>query len=512
MPPKAGSKPIAKDRPVIFPKVVLTLWSTKPGATHQPLTADKAKEFLGWEEVDKGDKKDDYMFVDEYGKRIRCNNNAGNRPFYEGWARCITQDILNGNYRLNLENAIIGNTGLVLSAQHRFVGLVLARQIWERAKQKAENPGSTETKDWEHWKKFWPTEPTIDTAIAFGGDESEQCVQTLDNTRPRGFSDVMYTAGVFKKSTPSKREAMCKVAAHAVRRIWERTGSKKNPYAPNLTNSELMDFVRSHAHIPRAAAHCFEEDGFKTNGDTSANPKAISTYIPLGTASAMMYLMGCINSDNEEYRKQDPKTEAVLNWDMWERAGEFWSLLASRAGQFKYVIEAMKATEDPEKGAGTMAEKLAVITLAWGEFARDGKIRPEMITLAPERYKKDEHGNWNFVDQPSLGGLDSEVVIESDEPGKDDPSQAELAQQAEELRKDKLAKLRKGQGGGGVLDKEGNSILTPPEPAQNVIDKKKPPVVTKTAPLVKEEKDPDEKPTPSPKKKVPARPPLKGGV
>src|SRR5574337_1244132 len=130
---KKERKVVLIERPVRYPTIEIC--GVEIPLESFRITVARAKELLGWENEDEFYerlKKDDpevsreactfeeeYLFLDEDKRKVRCWNNVHNRPFTMGWARSIAQDILNRKWHLNLETIIISSTGAVLSGQHR---------------------------------------------------------------------------------------------------------------------------------------------------------------------------------------------------------------------------------------------------------------------------------------------------------------------------------------------------------------------------------------------------------
>ena len=158
------------------------------------VTVEFAKKLLGWqseedyinEETEGMDKEakakvkgvefgKDYLLTDVEGSKVRCLNNLRNRPFSQSWALELAQSILNKQQKFNGESIIIGKTELVLSAQHRLIGLVLANQIWEGKGNLKKKEGDQS----DHWKEKWPTPPVWEGVVVFGVDEDEETVHTL---------------------------------------------------------------------------------------------------------------------------------------------------------------------------------------------------------------------------------------------------------------------------------------------------------------------------------------------
>ena len=117
----------------------------------KPLTADTARKLMGWEEEKEGGKikfGNSFLLKTASGAKVRCLHNTANRPLRMSNVSKLKQEILRRRWYLNMENRIIGRTGLVLNGQHTFIALILAVQEWTATPEA-----------FPHWDK----EPTIET-------------------------------------------------------------------------------------------------------------------------------------------------------------------------------------------------------------------------------------------------------------------------------------------------------------------------------------------------------------
>lgn len=431
-PPKTGLfKAKTKEPEVIYPvKRVDMCYSGEGGVG--PITCSQAKQMLGWEteeeyalriceglgekEAEKAKAKakfgDDYLLTDQLGQKVRCHLNDHNRPFTDAWARTLAQDILNGNWRFNMENIIIGKYGHVLSGQHRLVGLVLAGQIWADEKYRY------------HWEELWPEEPVIESCVAFGADETQEYTRTLDNVKPRTLTDVVYSMGLFKdkKLKTTDQVKLSKMLDHAVRFLWHRTGASANAFAPRRTHSESLDFIERHKKLLSAVRHIYEE----YIADWQGRGKLFSP----GYASGLLYLMGSSSSDLDIYRNADPPSEKQLKWDNWERACEFWTIVHQiDNNNLKAVREAIGYLQDADTlRGGTWQEKTAIVVKAWKLFVQKYDVTRKDLKLS---YEKDGDGKPIRLDEcPTVGGIDigdpDALEVDSDAPA----AEAEAEQEA----------------------------------------------------------------------------------
>lgn len=340
------------------------------------LTCENAKDLLGWRSEDRHTKfYDDYLFKDDTGGKVRCNNNHKNRPFDEGWSRHIAQDILNKRWKLNLETIIIGCFGNVLSGQHRLIALVLANQLWER---------------YEHWQEVWESPPTIETLVAFGADESNESTRTLDNVKPRTLGDVLFTTDVFSQHRPKDRKRLTRMIDYAVRFLWKRTGASNNPFLPRRTHSEALEFIANHPKISECVNHIYNED---CNG-------SISKYISLGYASGLMYLMACSKSKRSKYQ-DNGFTEDSLDTSMWSTSASFWSDISGGKSLSRLRISLKKAMDDEE--TVRIDERVALITKSWLAYSSG---RPPSKSDCTLKYSRDDDGVRVLDENPRVGGID----------------------------------------------------------------------------------------------------------
>lgn len=453
MPPTPKRKPQAaaavdvdpKNRPVVHDHLRAFV-----AAGADRLMATQAKELLGWtedEEVAKAAGFSDPLLTDLYDRKVWCLNNARNRPFTESWAKMIAQDILNRRFAPkgpNGEAVIIGRTGLVLSAQHRLVGLALAEQA---------RCGP----DKHHWVEKWPEdgpnsgECYVETFISYGVDESPETVQTLDNVRPRSLADVLYIdEDVSSKTSGSDRNKLSKIIDFGIRLLWARTGvghGANNAFSPRRTHSEALDFVHRHMRLVAAAKHVYQED----------KEGSISKKIGLGYAAALLYLMGASNTDPEAYHCPDGYNEEKVSWKNWNKAVDFWTTF-SRMGTKPQDVPEFKALrfarrplmgqskDEPWQGyvftgdrdSGALSEKIAVIVKAWCLFLSGETLTDKRLSLnyACEWSDPDMENDglitlvaFRMTECPDVGGIDigepEEAQPEPTPEGEAEPTEGE---------------------------------------------------------------------------------------
>lgn len=409
------------------------------------LTAEVAKAWLGWEET--ADPAGATL-TDHHGKSVRLLKNAHNRPFNEERCRRYAQDILNRKWAdsrngpgqtMNGEAIIIGRHGNVVSGQKRLAALIIAEQ-----RRQAEK---------DHWKTLWPDPVSIEALVVFGVDESPATLRTLDDVEPRTIAQVFYAEGLFAGIPQKDAQRLDKMTEYAIRTLWERTWLKQDGFSGELTNSEAVAFVDRHPHAVQAVRHIY---------DCLDKVKSFKLVSP-GTASGLLYLMGCSASEVGEtgsvntYR--DARDESVLDWTNWDRAKLFWSNLINYCyksdkdgGQWHRVsLARVTGAKDGDHTAYIFAqglgqgrpasERVGVVIQAWKTFLDHHKITDEALALTYS--PPDEDGDVHLVSYPLIGGIDFGRPQEQDEPeeGEEDASDPEAVER-------RTAKVRKEKQGG----------------------------------------------------------------
>lgn len=409
--------------PVVYP--VLTVNGVEIPEDNLVIGLAMAKQLLGWESeaeyaIRSGKKPGsitfgptvDVILTDEHGEKIWCQNNCRNRPFGEGWARQLAQDILNGNWQLNYETIVVSRTGQITSGQHRLIALVLACQMWE--KDKAAYP-------------LWTEEPTIRGLVAFGGSDEQSVLNTIDNTRPQAPSDAFYrvSAELFARKTNVERKELCRMLDAGMDLAWKRTGYGVDRYQ---TISESVLFEERHPKLVQAVLHVFEK-----NADRTLSSLKISA----GQCAAMLYFMAASETDGEAYRKGQPPSQKDCDMSLWEDACEFITTLGIVNGPFAAARKALSEFVDDNNVKGNKHAKLAIIAKAWKAFrAGAKKLAAEHVSLK-DSYKVDaKTGVKTFVDDVDFGGID---IGPFNEPDEDELTDAQKVKAAKAEQKQKIA-------------------------------------------------------------------------
>lgn len=386
------------NRPVKYPNVFMTIhckdWEklNKESGSKlyaPPITAEDAKKTLGWEseddyllqckrdnpsltdeELDKlkwGSK--DFFLTDKDGKKVRLHNNIANRPWTESVSIKYMQDVLRKHWMFNGENMIIGKTGMVLSAQHRLIGLVFAEQL-RKGKEK------------DHWIENWSEPCYMETCVVYGIDESPQVRRTIDNVKTRSLSDVLFAdTSLLARYKMSERKELARMVDFAIRSLWKRLAIGDDTFAQKRTHSESLEFVDRHSTLLECIAHIHEE-----NKDNRISKQ----YLYSGTAAALMYLMatGDTKDNCEDYHAIKPKNESRLNMKLLKKAKRFWTDLARGDASFKNLrlcrrplvgdnledgFTGFVFTEPNSEGkvtieGGSVYERMAAIVHAWNAY------------------------------------------------------------------------------------------------------------------------------------------------
>ena len=385
-------------------EVIYDKFFVKTFRGEKALTAEQAKKFLGWEEEGKEKFENNFLVKDNDGKKIRCNNNQRNRWFTQSNCDALMQEILRGHWKFNCVNRIIGKTGLILSAQHTLIALVLAVQKWEKDPEKY---------------PFWKTEPTMETTIAFGCDEDDETVDTIDTGRSRTYAEVIYRKDYFASLPPKDRKKASRVLDYAVKLAWDRTGVK-NAFAIRRTHSESDDFVARHPKIIECARHIYEEDG---------SNKQVAFYISPGSAAGLLYLMACSTTEPKKYLQDENPREELLDWKHWDKACDFWVNLAGNSPETDCVRKALiKLTNEGRKN---YASQCAIVIKTWNCYLTGEEITPKVLRL---RYETDDHGYEQLIGCPTVGGIDVGDKEDIEIATRGDPTPEEIEERATEVR------------------------------------------------------------------------------
>lgn len=431
------------------------------------LTADRAKELLGWETeadyiaklktVDANLNEDDAkkifakdaFLTDKEGMKVALRNNTRNRPWQESVTESYVQDMLKKHWEFNGETVIIGQYAHVLSGQHRLIALVFAEQL-----RTSENESA-------HWAEFWDGPVTMPAVVVYGIEESPRVTRTIDNVKSRTLSDVLYAdSDLFKDYNISERKSIARAAEYAVKFLWERTGegdTARNSFAPKRTHSEALEFLDRHARLKDCIKFIMDEDKGKGN---------IARFLYPGHAAALLYMMGCSGTSEDkiqDYFGDRPPREKHLKFDNLKKAKMFWSDLARSEVSMANVILARcpvrgDSVDDEgnidmngkvfdtynndkrQLGDGSQAEQVAILIRAWNHYVKDESIEPMQLGYTIDKDEL-ERNVFSLTEFP--------VIADSIDCGK----------------KVKTPKKKKGEGEEGEPNDEGS-----PDPFEEVSD------------------------------------------
>lgn len=400
--PKAAAKKSSKpkvDPAIIYPEVTVSVCQGD-----EAITCETAMKLLGWRILPK-DSKEEFLLKDNEGNSIQCTNNLINRPVYGSSVATLAQELLRGRWKMNGENLIIGQKGSILNGQHSLLALVMACQMYK------EDPEA-----YPYWVERGH-EPVMDKLVAFGIEESDDVVNTMDTCKPRSLADVVYRSEYFADVSTSVRKKLARILDYAVRLLWFRTGAGVDAYAPKRTHSEALAFINQHSTLLKCVRLIAEED----------EKGMISKMISPGTAAGLMYLMATSSSVADEYHASENPREEFLNLDSYEMAEEFWIAIS---GLDKRMDPLKKALGNMiEESGGSNLEKVAVIVKAWVAFANHGTMNDKDLKL---KYMTDEDGYKQLIECPTTGGID--VGVPSGKEEMEDVSPEEIKRRMEQVK------------------------------------------------------------------------------
>ena len=399
LPAKAAPKAAKSQADVLYPKVEVSVC-----VGEDAITAEIAMKLLGWRTIP-DDSKEEYLLKDNDGKKIQCTNNLINRQVYGAVVNTLAQEILRGRWKMNGENLIIGKKGAILNGQHSLIALILASQMYNE--------------DSEAYT-FWHSqgrEPVMEKLIAFGIDQDDETVNTMDTCKPRSLTDVVYRSEYFAEVAPSARRNLARVLDYAVRFLWMRTGAGVDAYAPKRTHSEALSFINNHETMLKCVRLISDEN----------EENKIAKMISPGTAAGLMYLMATSSSTADEYHASENPREELINTEQYELAEEFWVAI-SQGG--KVIDPLRKALGNMvEDSGGSTQEKVAIIVKAWNAFSATGTINDKDLKL---KYITDEDGFKQLVECPVTGGID--VGVPSGKEDVDDISPEEIKRRMDQVK------------------------------------------------------------------------------
>ncbi|MFA5376303.1 MAG: hypothetical protein WC455_11215 [Dehalococcoidia bacterium] len=352
----------------------------EPSGEIKEITVAFAKKLLGWLPEGEGASKFgvNYLVRDTKGVKVRCTNNVNNRPLYGSVVATLEQEILRKRWRFNGEPIIVGKTGTLLNGQHQLVALVLAGEEWDADKDK--------------WAEYWATEPTIFKSITYGVEEDDETVNTMDTCKPRTLVDVLYRSEYLAGAPARKRRIIARMADHAIRLLWERTGAVLDAFAPRRTHAEATAFLGAHAKLLHCLNFVYEEDDDKGQ---------IQKYTTLGYTSALMYLFATSATDPVSYQEAAVPGDAQCDFSMMGMAENFIVWLAD--GSEDGTKQLVKAFAKLHEEGGNRTEEASLLVKAWGCYSTDEGVTAASLKL---NYTVNDDGFRKLADLPIVGGID----------------------------------------------------------------------------------------------------------
>jgi hypothetical protein len=204
--------------------------------------------------------------------------------------------------------------------------------------------------------------------------------------------------------------------------LWSRTGAGNDAFSPHRTHGLSLDFIDRHPRIKRCVDHIWKEYG--------SNPGTLKRLVPLGYASAFLYLMAAGGTQYDDYHDANKGySEGKVKWDLWDSAVDFWTNLG-KDPNFEDVRKAI--TQLPNQG---IADKATLLAKAWTCHLANRRLT---VAAVMPRYKAvdmgndvvvqvlDEHLTFDGIDMgdgtpvKTKGGTGAGTAIEpEDQPGAD---------------------------------------------------------------------------------------------
>ena len=317
---------------------------------------------------------DVFHCLDTDRQKVRCWNNANNRPFDMLWCEDLIHTILHGQWAgplmvpgetINGETVRVSRHARVLSGQHQGTALVLADEWLQKSRAKSGNEADPK---WPAWAGH--EHPVIETIVITGLSEDERILRTIDYVKPRTTADMLYTMELFRQNTPTERKDMTRMLASAIDLLWARTDTKGYK-----THPEVVGFLERHRRLLKCVEHIFIENSVK---GADGGRKISKLRISAGHASALCYLMACGSEKtteySDEYRNESPPSEKNLDWTYWDRAQDFWTCLAGARDfipvrrALGQLVDSSPGNEDNQGLGGRTPEKLAILAKAWERY------------------------------------------------------------------------------------------------------------------------------------------------
>lgn len=261
-----------------------------------------------------------YRFTDSDGvkKRFVIPKNKHNRPFRlrdaEEYGDLMFSGLWAGQWNHDSETGSgeswqVGKDGDIVSCAHRCVGLILA----QKRRDLLARFGQTDLLE----EFDTPEVITLPALLVAGVDEG--AADTTDQPIGRTLGDVLYRKGIFPEKflselTPSQKAMLTRELATAIRLVWIRLRGQRVTGGDALPFPEALKFLETHPLISDEVMHIFNED----------TAKCITSYISLGYAAGLSYLMAFSTTERKEL--ETGQLSMTKRPKLMERAEEFWHL------------------------------------------------------------------------------------------------------------------------------------------------------------------------------------------
>lgn len=409
---KGSKKKVVKPkREVLYPRVEVRVFVADPdrtpydhtnGKPTEPkvLSGDIAKQLLQWkteEDIANEQPKDkdgntpkvdfgsDYLLTDFYGNKVRCLANINNRPYYSQLANDWKLEILRRKWKFNGESIIVDETGMDQDGQHRLIGLVLAIQEWELDSKKEVSE--------QKWQKLWKEEPYIESVVVLGVSSDDETINTMNTGKKRSETDVLYRSEWLAGKSEKERLALAKICGSAIKLLWTRTSYGEASNAPRRPHSELFEFLARHERLKECTTSIYQ----------IAEGNDLAKMLPLGSAAALMYLMGSSATELEVYNGVN--SEEAIDWSLWDKAYDFFTDIADNGKETELLREIL--LEIPTDLGGSYGRNLRLGTVIKGWYCySDGKKMTKEKVQMETTFNGD--GQAVLGEHPRVGGIDVE--------------------------------------------------------------------------------------------------------
>lgn len=364
----------SNEREIIYPEYDCRIFAESKD--DGPLTEEIASRLLGYQiSKDEESDYDEFLYRCPVSNRTVINdNNNQNRPFMKALAWHWSNVVLSRQWKVNGESMIIGETGMTLDCQHRLNGLMIAVARWRAAPE--DFPA-------------WDSEPFIESFVVYGISENRDVVNTINTGKSRSIADAIYASGIFEGVSAKESRILSKAVAFAIRLIWERTGAGADYITDKTTPVEALQFLDRHQTILPMLQELYDLD--------NEEDSAISNYLHIGYATALMYLMSTCKT-GKAYFEADERDEDNASFSGSTKAKNFWERIAKGdeiAQPLLRVLDKFKAEE------ASQLHYIAAIVKSWNLY-----VKGQDLTNSKIKPKQNEFGV--LTENPVIGGLDKE--------------------------------------------------------------------------------------------------------